>query len=72
MTTAEHLAHYEDLFGLPNNVVGEIIAGHLYTHPRLAQAHACTGQFDAWQQSGDAFRSGGRRRPLRLVDTRHV
>ena len=40
MTTAERLARYEDLFGLPENVVGEIIAGQLYTHPRPAPAHA--------------------------------
>ncbi|MCR2831903.1 hypothetical protein NR402_16735 [Acidithiobacillus ferrooxidans] len=40
MTTAERLARYEDLFGLPDNVVGEIIAGHLFTHPRQAPAYA--------------------------------
>ena len=40
MTTAERLARYEDLFGLPDNVVGEIIAGELRTHPRPAPAHA--------------------------------
>ena len=40
MTTAERLASYEDLFGLPENVVGEIIAGQLYTHPRPAPAQA--------------------------------
>ena len=39
MTTAERLARYEDIFGLPDNVVGEIIAGQLYTHPRPAPAH---------------------------------
>ena len=39
MTTAERLARYEDLFGLPDNIVGEIIAGQLYTHPRPAPAH---------------------------------
>ena len=40
MTTAERLASYEDLFGLPDNVVGEVIAGHLYTYPHPAPAHA--------------------------------
>ncbi|MHB1644063.1 Uma2 family endonuclease [Acidithiobacillus sp. 'AMD consortium'] len=40
MTGAERLARYEDLFGLPDNVVGEIIAGQLHTHPRPAPAHA--------------------------------
>ena len=39
MTTAERLARYEDIFGLLDNVVGEIIAGQLYTHPRPAPAH---------------------------------
>ncbi|OCX71388.1 hypothetical protein A6M27_20055 [Acidithiobacillus thiooxidans] len=40
MTAAERHARYEDLFGLPDNVVGEIVAGQLYTHPRPAPAHA--------------------------------
>ena len=33
-------ARYEDLYALPDNVVGEIIAGELHTHPRPAPAHA--------------------------------
>ncbi len=33
-------ATYEDLFGLPENVVGEIINGRLVTHPRPAPKHA--------------------------------
>jgi Uma2 family endonuclease len=34
------LATYEDLFALPENLVGEIIAGRLVTHPRPAPRHA--------------------------------
>ena len=33
-------ASYEDLFGLPDNVVGEILYGVLHTHPRPAAPHA--------------------------------
>ncbi|MDN5849584.1 MAG: Uma2 family endonuclease [Nitrococcus sp.] len=33
-------ARYEDLFSLPDNLVGEIIEGKLYTHPRPAPRHA--------------------------------
>jgi len=33
-------ATYEDLFDLPENLVGEIIAGRLLTHPRPAPRHA--------------------------------
>jgi len=33
-------ATYEDLFDLPENLVGEIIAGRLITHPRPAPRHA--------------------------------
>ena len=33
-------ATYDDLLGLPENVVGEIIAGRLVTHPRPAPKHA--------------------------------
>ena len=40
MTAAPRYATYEDLFDLPENVVGEIIAGELHTHPRPAPAHA--------------------------------
>ena len=37
--TARKLATYEDLFDLPDNVVGEIIHGQLITHPRPAPKH---------------------------------
>ncbi len=33
-------ASYEDLFDLPERLVGEIIAGRLVTHPRPAPRHA--------------------------------
>jgi Uma2 family endonuclease len=36
----EKRAAYEDLFDLPENVVGEIINGRLVTHPRPAPRHA--------------------------------
>ena len=42
--SALKLATYADLFDLPENLVGEIIAGRLITHPRLAPRHA-------WAQS---------------------
>lgn len=38
--TAQKLAEYEDLFDLPDTVVGEIIHGSLYTSPRPAPRHA--------------------------------
>jgi len=37
---AEKFAVYEDLFDLPENLVGEIISGQLITHPRPAPKHA--------------------------------
>ena len=37
---AERFATYEDLFGLPETLVGEIINGRLVTHPRPAPKHA--------------------------------
>jgi Uma2 family endonuclease len=40
MTAAQRIATYEDLLALPQNVVGEILAGELHTHPRPAPAHA--------------------------------
>ncbi|MEY2343317.1 hypothetical protein AB4090_14605 [Acidithiobacillus sp. IBUN Pt1247-S3] len=40
MTAAHRYATYQDLLDLPENVVGEIIAGELHTHPRPAPAHA--------------------------------
>lgn len=37
---AEKFATYEDLFDLPDHIVGEIIHGQLITHPRPAPKHA--------------------------------
>lgn len=37
--TAAKLATYEDLFDLPENLVGEIIHGQLIAHPRPAPQH---------------------------------
>jgi Uma2 family endonuclease len=38
--TAYHLATYEDLFDLPDNLIGEILHGQLITQPRPAPRHA--------------------------------
>jgi Uma2 family endonuclease len=57
---ARRPARYEDLFALPENLVGEILGGELYTHPRPAPRHARAysalggnlgGAFD-WGSSG--------------------
>lgn len=37
---ARRPASYEDLFDLPENLVGEILNGELHTHPRPAPRHA--------------------------------
>ena len=37
---APRRARYEDLLALPEHLVGEILAGELYTHPRPAPLHA--------------------------------
>jgi len=37
---AHRTATYEDLFDLPENIVGEILGGELVTHPRPAPKHA--------------------------------
>ena len=39
-TAAPRQARYDDLLDLPENLVGEILAGNLYTHPRPAPKHA--------------------------------
>lgn len=39
MTVTERRARHEDLFGLPDNVMGEIIAGQLHAHPHPAPRH---------------------------------
>ncbi|MBU2755328.1 Uma2 family endonuclease [Acidithiobacillus sp. CV18-2] len=40
MTAVHRRATHEDLLGLPESVVGEIIDGELHTQPRPAPAHA--------------------------------
>lgn len=40
--TARKFATYEDLFDLPDHLVGEIIHGQLITHPRPAPKHIVT------------------------------
>ncbi len=42
---APRLARYEDLFDLPENLVGEILQGRLHTHPRPAPKHALAYSF---------------------------
>lgn len=42
-TPAYRLATYEDLMALPANRVGEIVHGHLYSHPRPAPKHIQAG-----------------------------
>lgn len=43
MARAKRRATYEDLFALPDNVVGEIIEGELYASPRPASPRAFAG-----------------------------
>lgn len=47
---AEKSASYEDLFDLPENLVGEIMFGQLMTHPRPApkRARACFSLGNLW------------------------
>jgi hypothetical protein len=40
MTAPQRITVYEDLLPLPQNIVGEILAGELHTHPRPTAAHA--------------------------------
>ncbi len=42
-TPANHVATYEDLFSVPDNMVGEIIAGELITQPRPSPRHSRAG-----------------------------
>ncbi len=37
---AERFATYDDILDLPEHLVGEIVSGQLYTHPRPAPRHA--------------------------------
>ncbi len=38
--TASKAASYDDILALPENLVGEILAGELHSHPRPAPKHA--------------------------------
>jgi len=57
MDAARKLASYEDLLALPANVVGEIIFGALYTHPRPAAVHANASSV-LGEELGNPFRRG--------------
>jgi Uma2 family endonuclease len=56
---ARREARYEDLFDLPENLVGEIIDGVLHTHPRPAPAHARVYSALGWELGGPFDRGNG-------------
>jgi Uma2 family endonuclease len=57
---APRRATYEDLFGLPENVVGEIVDGELVTSPRPALPHALASSALGVVLGGPfSFRRGG-------------
>ena len=64
-------ACYEDLFSLPDNVVGEIIGGELHTHPRPAPRHAMASSIP-YPRIGGALQQGAGRWSWRLVDSRRA
>ena len=54
-------ASYADLVALPDDVVGEILGGELYTRPRPAPRHAsASSELGVVVGSEFSFRSGGR------------
>ncbi len=60
---AQRPARYEDLFDLPDNVVGEIVNGELHVSPRPASPHAFSsssmGQHVGWRfQQGEGGPGG--------------
>lgn len=57
---AERFATYEDLFDLPENIVGEIVNGRLVTHPRPAPKHAVAYSILGYELQGpfDRGRNG--------------
>jgi len=55
---AKKPADYQDLFDIPENMTGEIIAGELVVSPRPSRRHLYTGSA-LGVQIGPAFRSGG-------------
>jgi Uma2 family endonuclease len=56
---AETPATYEDLFDLPEHVVGEIISGRLVTHPRPAPKHAIAYSAIGFELGGPFARGRG-------------
>jgi Uma2 family endonuclease len=54
---AQRFATYEDLFGLPEHVIGEIIHGQLITQPRPAPKHALASS-GLGMKFGDPFQYG--------------
>jgi len=54
---AERLATYEDLFDLPNNMVGQIIHGQLIAMPRPAPKHT-TASSNIGYEIGNPFHRG--------------
>jgi len=56
---AHRLATYEDLFDLPDNVIGEIIHGQLITQPRPAPKHALAASIISEEVVGPYHRGKG-------------
>jgi len=54
---AQRLATYEDLFDLPDHLIGEIIHGQLITQPRPAPKHALASS-GLGMKFGDPFQFG--------------
>lgn len=57
MSTALKLATYTELLALPENVVGEILDGTLYTSPRPSAEHG-SAAFELSVELGGPFRRG--------------
>lgn len=57
MTSPSRPARYADIEALPENVVGEILGGVLYTHARPATAHAATAAAIG-EELGPPFKRG--------------
>ena len=55
---AQRAATYEDLLAVPENLVAEILFGHLVTHPRPAPRHSVAASA-LGQHWGRRFSPGG-------------